>query len=475
MEFAFAIFFILFYYIRPQDWMPGLAGVELIKPIIGLWVFFLFAARSRDSPLPGWTRTPHDWIVLCYLAYIVFFGDASIMEVLPMLAFYGLTLQSVNSWPRLLTYLKYWTYALITLAALGALSTIGFDPTGAKDNHFTQLGRLAIGTWMHDNPNALGHSIVVAIPAAYLLFFWRGNMTGRLIVFPAIAAVVFYCAWLTQSKGSYVVGGLLIVLTAALGKPRWMQMTILAVALTVGVSALSFLPRMEDMNDLSSDEGVQGRLLAWEMAKTVEQNNHTGIGWRQFIALIPWEEGGQTILVPKTTHSSYVHIGADLGRYGLFLYLAGIWCALHTVLIFKTADPDQERSRRVLLIFLMANIISGWMINRQYHTEYFLLIAASGALHRLKKSEELAPSTAAAPQDSPDSKPAPAHSGPLRPALREENEPRSIRRDPPAFTMMLQKLQVKPFWNRFGLFDFCCSLGMTWLTFWTWSYILENL
>ncbi|MCB1203768.1 MAG: O-antigen ligase family protein [Verrucomicrobiae bacterium] len=469
MEFFFALFFLLFYYLRPQDWVPGLSGVELIKPIIGLWVFFLLAARSRPSPLKGWLRTPHDWVVHIYLGYIVFFGDASITEVLPFLAFYVLTLQSVNTWPRLLGYLKFWTYALVMIAALGVLSTVGIDPTHAQDNYFTQLGRLAIGTWLHDNPNALGHSIVVAIPAAYLIFAWKGNAIGRIIVFPAIAAIVFYCAWLTQSKGSYVVGGLLVVITLILGKPWWIQLATLVIALTVGVSALSFLPRMEDMSDLGSDEGVQGRLLAWEMAKTVEQNNHTGIGWRQFIAQIPWQEGGQTIIVPKATHSSYVQIGADLGRYGLFLYLAGLWCAFHTLIVFRSSDSIEERCRRILIILLIANAISGWMINRQYHTEYFLLIAASAALHRLKKAEEVLPEPDKAESRSPDAAITHAPFWGLAQRIHSASPA-------PAFTLSARgNGQVEKFWNRFGFLDLLCSTGLTILTFWTWDYVLKNL
>lgn len=474
MEFRFAIFFLLFYYIRPQDWVPGLSGVELIKPIVGLWVMTLVSARSLPSPLPGWNRTPHDLAILAYLTYLVAFGGAAITAVLPMLAFYGLTVQSVNSWSRLLTYLKVWTIALVVLAALGVLSTIGIDLTGAQDNRFTQLGRLAIGTWLHGNPNALGHSIVTAIPAAFLLYFWKGTSTGRFVIFPLMAALTFYCAWLTQSKGSYLVGGALLVVAFIIGKPRWFQVTALAAAATVGISALSFLPRMGDMNNLRADEGVQGRLLSWEMARTEERNHPTGVGWNKHISLIPWREGERVIIVPIATHSSYVQIGADLGRYGLFLYLAGIWCALHTLLVFKTADTSQERCRRILLVFLIGNLISGWMINREYHTEYFLLIATTAALHRLRKAESL-PSL----DDSTSAEPIEMAVPPaarVREVLDRVNQAwRETER--PAFRpdSANSHLLVKPFWSHFGILDLVASIGLTWFTFWMWDYILKNL
>jgi hypothetical protein len=479
MEFFFAIVFLLVYYIRPQDWVPGMAGAEIIRPIVALWLFSIVLARSRNSPLIGFLRTPHDVIICAYLAYIVFFGGAPVMETVPMLAFYALTVQSLNTWPRLLKYLKIWTLALFLISLLGVLSFYGFDPTGAQANAFTQMGRLAIGTWLHDNPNALGHSIVVVIPASFVLYFWKENMAKRFLIFPLFSFIAFYCAWQTQSKGAYLVGASALIIAMILGKPKWLQAIVLSATLIVGVSALSFLPRMSDMNNLRADEGVQGRLLAWEMAKTAEEQDHTGIGWRQFIAYIPWKEGNKTLIVPKGTHSSYIQVAADLGRYGLFFYLAGIWCAFHTLLFFKTTDPDQERCRRVLLVFLIANLISGWMINRSYHTEYFLLIAASAAMHRLKKSEEL-PVTAPEPAPIPASAtPAPMTASALSALTKLPASVRAAweRKERPAFSLEKGSSSQlgRPFWNRFGIFDFGLSMVMTWLTFATWDYVLKNL
>lgn len=477
MEFLFAILFLLVYYLRPQDWVPGMAGVQIVQPLALFWILALLVGRSRPSPLSGLFRTPHDWVLVAYLLYIVWFANGSLSGVLPFLAFYLLTVQSVNTWSRMLGYLTAWNGSLFAVAALGVLSTVGFDPTGAQENEFTQSGRLALGTWLHDNPNSLGHSIVVVLPAAYLLLFWKGSMTGRLLWFPLFAGAAFYCAWLTQSKGAYLVGGTLVVLAFILGKPKWLQITAIAAALVVGVSALSFLPRMSDMNNLRGDEGVQGRLLAWEMAKTAEENHPTGVGWQEFIALIPWKEGNYYLIVPKATHSSYVQVGADLGRYGLFLYLAGIWCCLHTLLVFKSSDNTQERCRRVLLVLVLANVISGWMINRQYHTEYFLLIAATAALHRLKKAEEFASAQDEVAVPSAPDRP----SGTSKPVLLLRESAETLQdawRQPatPAFVPAHPPSRLRnPLWNRFGVLDLATCLGLTWLTFWTWDYILKNL
>ena len=460
MEFFVAILFLLFYYLRPQDWVAGLAGANLIQPIIGLWLLVLVASRSRPSPLSGVFRTPHDWIMFAYLGYIVLFAGGSVMEVLPLLSFYVLTVQSITSWPRLFSYLKYWNGALAAIAGIAVASTVGLDLTGAQDLYNTRLGRLGIGTWLHSNPNALAHSVVVVIPLSYVLFFWRGSASNRFVLFPALSGLAFYCAWLTQSKGAFLVGGALVVLIFVVGRPKLVQIFVIAAALLVGISALSFLPRMGEMNNLRADEGVQGRLLAWEMARTASKQNETGVGWKEFIAYIPWKEGRQHMIVKKATHSSYVQVAADLGKYGLFLYLAGIWVAIHTLLALKSKNTLEERCRRALMMIVLAYVLSGWMINRQYHTEYFLLIAVTAAMHRIKKGDELELNSAEN-QDIDLATESPGQAGGTTAAFTKA---KSLITD-----------YFKPLWNQFGVIDLACCTFLTWFTFWMWDYILKNI
>lgn len=478
MEFVVSVIFLLLYNIRPQDWFPGLAGTQVIKPVIAVWLVALVAARSRPSPVPGIFKTPHDWAILAYLGYIVVYGDAAVMSVLPLLAFYLLTVQSVNTWPRLLLYLKFWTWSLVAVAAFGALTSFGIDITGAKSIWFTGLGRLALGTWLHDNPNALCHSIVPALPALYLLYFQKAPVLSRFFLFPTLASVIFYCAWLTQSKGGYLVGAGVFLLGFILGRPRWLQAILVAMALVGGISVLSFLPRMSEMGNLSADHGVLGRILAWEQARMTEKSNPTGVGFQKFVAEFPWQEGVHLLQVQKATHSSYVQVGADLGRYGLFLYLAAIWCALHTLIVFKSADDAQEKCRRILLVFIAGYLVSGWLINRQYHTEYFLLVAVSAALHRLKKGDERAAAEAEekAREEAPGpdlkrrraEEPVPAR---LRRVWESRPAPPWKREDAPAFVPG-GTLGRKPLWNRFGLVDLGACLFMTWLTFRLWDHFM---
>ncbi|WP_166442972.1 O-antigen ligase family protein [Phragmitibacter flavus] len=450
--------------------------MNIIRPVMLIWVaLLLFGDMRSRTPLRGILKTPHDWLVLAYFLYVVFTAPAGVSVFsgfFPLVVFYGLTVQSLSSWDKVLGYLKWWNWMLLALALMGVLSLYGLDITGGKPITDSMQGRLSLGTWMHNNPNALGHSVVAAIPLSYVLWFWRGSLFQRAVMFPAFMILAGMCAWETQSKGSYVVGGMLTVLIFVIGRPKFVQIGAIAMAAVLGVGALSFLPRMEQMGNLRADEGVLGRLMAWEQARQATKDHATGVGWKQFIAFIPWvAEGNRPVIVAKATHSSYVQVAADLGIYGLFLYLAAQLVALRTLLVLRPRDEEQERCRRALILLIAANMISGWMINRQYHTEYFLMIAVAAAIHRLTVAEELtkaeeAKAEAARLEEAKFLDKAPVAQ--LTPVLIfQASGPGLVKSD--------SVPQIKKFWNRFGWLDLMVAGSATWLTIWIWDYIMANL
>ena len=472
MEFRVALFFLFLYYIRPQDWVQGLIGFNIIKPVIAIWVISLFASRNR-SPLPGILRTPHDWVMIFYFSYILWSSPdpaGTFNGMLPLLVFYVLTVQSLTDWQRLLSYLKAWNLMLLGVAFMAVASLYGLDLTGAVDMTAKNADRLAIGTWLHDNPNSLAHSVVVCIALSYIIYFWRRPATSRLLVFPICAILAMVCAYHTQSKGAYLVGAGLLCLVFVVGRPWPVKILVLAMAATMGISALTFLPRMSQMGNLRADEGVMGRLMAWEMAKNVAEKTTTGQGWRQFEAWITWE--GESI--PKATHSSYVQISADLGVYGLFLYLAGLWCAAHTLLSVHRVtqfSEDHERVRRALWVLLAGYAASGWMINREYHTEYFLLIAVAAACHRLCLAD-----SGKSPDDSHEFETtAPNVVSNLTLGLRKSGNESVLPQLPQVDTPRETPEASVTIWARLGVIDLAATTGLTWIIFWIWDYILKNL
>jgi len=473
MELRLAIFFLFLYFIRPQDWVTGLAGFNIIRPLIAVWLLAFFSSRERTEPR-RLLLTPHDWLMLIYLGYVVFTAPDStetLKGFYPLVVFYAFTLHSLNSWADILTYLKGWNYMLLGLAGIAVASLHGMDFTGAVELTAQRDGRLCIGTWMHDNPNALGHSVIAVLPLSYMLYFWKGGLFGRFLVFPAYSALALSCVYHTESKGAFLVGGALFVLLFVIGRPLAVRVFAFAVAATLGVSALAFLPRMSEMGNLRSDEGVQGRLMAWELAKTAMESTATGVGWKQFVAYIQWF--GMSI--KKATHSAYVQVGADLGIYGLGLYLGGLWVSFRTavgVFRFTREDDSQERSRRSLMIIIAAYALSSWMINREYHTEYFLIIALAGALHRLSLRQEAEELEDEAEEQGVESNKV-ALTAQAAPGIRQVGE-----RGLPSLPILPAETNAPPqkrLWNRLSWLDVGACALLTWTVIYVWDYILKNL
>jgi hypothetical protein len=220
---------------------------------------------------------------------------------------------------------------------------------------------------------------VALISASYVWFVWKRNGAMR-FVGVAIIAGAAQVTFLTQSKGAYLCGAAAMTASLMFRRPKSLQIFIIVCVMTAGVGALKLLPRMEELD--TKEAGIAGRLLIWQMAYNAMVNTRTGEGWKKFEAWIDTEDYG---LIHKATHGSYVNVGADLGYIGLMLFV-GILYANGRTLLQSKVDPeniDLERCQRLLISLTVSFSASAWMIDRAYHTDFFILAGAVAAFHRL--------------------------------------------------------------------------------------------
>ncbi len=418
---------ILLWLVRPQDWMSGFGGFQFMQyamllAIIGVW------RRPEGFTFKMLFHSPADWLALSYLGWIVYTtGDwiGTARALLPFAAFYYCTALTLDSVPRLKGFLNYWVAGLGIVGIFALSTNFGFDlAPGSSDLTSSFGGRLALNTWIFNNPNGLGHGLVALIPLAYVWLIWKRPGGLKLLGF-ALIAISAYAVFLTQSKGAYLCGAAALTVVWLFRKPKFLQLTILVVVLTAGVAAIKLLPRMETLSD--KEDGIAGRLMIWQMAYNAMANTKTGEGWKKFEAWVQSEEYG---LFKKATHGSYANIGADLGYAGLFLFVGIMYAGART--IYQTQlDPDESeesaesvRCQRALLSLLSSFATSAWILDRAYHTDYFILAGAIAAFHRLMSQQvvsegEAQPAPAA---DSPQSSlalawgPQPALAAPLAPS-----------------------------------------------------------
>ena len=161
------------------------------------------------------------------------------------------------------------------------------------------------------------------------------------------------------------------------------------------------------------------------------------------------------------------------------------------------------------MMLILAYAVSGWMINREYHTEYFLLIAVAAAMHRLCLKEQQSadvwlgedPSNSGNVASWPVSPMQTALTWPVFiPAVPIQQETKfHVRKGTPQAFMVgsAEALTNAPppvsdsltaheedggqdelresLWNRLTGLDVVAAVILTWAVIYIWEYILKNL
>jgi hypothetical protein len=378
---------ILLWLVRPQDWISGLGGFQFMQFAMLLAIIGVYT-RGRFELKMLWS-SPADILVLAYLGWITYTsGDlvGTAKALLPYFAFYYCTALALNTRQKLSGFISCWVAGIGVVAAMAAASGWGFElVSGSSDLTSSFAGRLSLNTWIFNNPNSLGHGVVVLIPLAFIWCVWK-RPPGLQILGLAFIGMAASTVYMTQSKGAYLCGAFAVTVAWLFRKPKFLQGVILALMLTAGLAAVKMLPRMEEMN--KQEEGIAGRLMIWQMAHNAMRNTFTGEGWKQFEAWLDTEEYG---LFKKATHGSYVNVGADLGYPGLFLFIGIMYAGARTLYQAKPdsdQDLESERCQRALLVLLSSFASSAFIIDRAYHTDYFILAGAIAAFHRIMTQDE---------------------------------------------------------------------------------------
>jgi hypothetical protein len=413
MDFVALLIFLGLYYLRPQEWFASFNSLRPVQLLSFLAVFAM--ARSKKLNPRDLVRTPLDWLVLSYFLWTLIAGwqfTRTLGEIEAVLLFYFVAVRTLDTIPHQKTFLAWWCAFVMIIAALAIASMYGFDPLGSND--FTQgvmKGRLILNLTIFDNPNALAHSVIPAVPLIYFLLFWRRVFmkAGLLLL-----GIPLYCMLLTQSKGAFLSGFATLLATLTFGRAKMSQLFILLLAVGVGYGALYSLPRMTELNHAKNDPAIQGRVAAFTFGLKLMRENFFGVGLGNFKDLF-WHEGPlerlrNAEIVPahnvignegalhrvaakrkvtftdvhymKAPHSAYNENGAELGYVGLFLFIGILYCCVRTLLLMKTGNNDEERIRRALFAMVIAYATSSWMVDFCYRPSFFMFVAAISGLHR---------------------------------------------------------------------------------------------
>lgn len=386
MDFVGIVIFAIVLYVRPQEmfgFLNALRPAFLSLAIAGLGLFI----RPGGVNPRQIVRTPQDWMVLTYFLYILFFTPGSFGDlwgaIYQYVGFYFLVVLALTNFQRIYQYLWWWCGSILFIALLALLSLIGIDPLDSQTTTAGSLGRLTLNLSLFSNPNALGHSVIVAVPLLYFLSFWKRpvfikEVGGFLMIFPLA------CAFFTQSKGAFMSGFAAILATLTFGRPKWIQGLILVSALSFGMGGLQLLPRFDEVQIGGGggrrDEAISGRLDAFEFGRWAFENTQYGVGFGNFYEAFRRKEGD---LKARASHSSFNQVQAEFGFWGLMIFSGILYTCFNSLIRAKTADDNEERVRRMLLCMLTTYFVSSWLIDFGFRAAFFIMVAMVSAFHRI--------------------------------------------------------------------------------------------
>jgi len=457
MAFRCAVLLLLFWFVRPQDVIPSLAGLNIVRylMLLGIWATW---SRPGGLKLGHIVRTPIDCMMMGYLFWMVFTTDEhfnAFKEVFTYFAFYVLTVLALDSEAKIKKYINYWCLALLVVCLLTLASHVGFEIV-AGSNALTSAfkGRVALNTWIFNNPNALGHCSTALIPLAVAWFGLHQPTANRgLMVILMVAGA--YCTVLTESKGAYISGAVSLCNLFLFRRSVWIQLLAVQLMLTAGVGALSFLPRMETLS--SKDEGIMGRMMVWQSAMWSLKENPGGVGLKKFQGTIEVEDLGTINLA---THGSFVRNGADLGYPGLFFF-GGLFFTAYLTLRRQKFERAAEASRiQAALAALVASYaFSSWVVDRAYHADFILLMALFSAYHRV---------LVAPLEKTPVEPSSPPVNGPELMAHARNDSDNVGQQN--AKTVQVSEVGLVPGWGFLKPHEMLLIVGLVWLIVYAWDY-----
>lgn len=363
------LFYLFVIYIRPGEWMPGLAQLQILDLATIAALFFMMAEMALGKR--GFVRAPHNGlmvglcvaILLSHLAHTYIGGMiGSFIRFATNLVVYFLIVNIVTTAARLRAVLWLLIALSVTLAVQGiqqSASGIGWAGQPTLDG-----GRI---TWVgiFSDPNDLALAFVMWAPLLLGAIFTRGFFIFKL--FPlGLLGVLVYGVYLTNSRG-----GLLALMAAFayffIRRSRWQ-----VVGGTVGcaAAALIFLFGPSRLGMVSAgEESAANRLDAWYYGfQLLKSSPLFGRGMHMF-----------TDDYPLTAHNSFVLAFAELGLVGYVLWVGLLYAS------FKALSIVQRHDRRLapyafgLQAGLVGFAAAAFFLSRTYVLLPYLLVALSAA------------------------------------------------------------------------------------------------
>lgn len=327
--FFFMLVYLFLVIIRPQDY-PAMAGgnwpyqpAALIVAAI-LWLF----SKRKSFDAPQYPLLLMFFVILM-LSQVVngWVGGAVYVATvfIPVGMAFTLLAHACNSRERIMQVMAMLAICAGVLALHGVeQEQTGMGWTGIALSQETRIQYVGI----FNDPNDLGLLFVMCLPMAGYLSSRGGLMGLRRLFWLAVAGLLVYGIYLTNSRGTIL--ALLVVLGVYVWRKRGL---ITAGVLGAGaLGGLMMLPsRLQDVD--VSEESAFGRVDSWyEGMQMFMSNPLFGVG-----------PGNYTDYNTLTAHNSFMLVLAEAGYFGFTIWLAFVgYCFWMMVVVIRGNDMAIE-------------------------------------------------------------------------------------------------------------------------------------
>ncbi len=387
MLFILLVIYLILYYIRPAEWVPGIIGSPILM-VVGvisiLYLGFGVISRRFNNVINGHTeRMMFGYFAAMVLSHLSHFyiGGAinSLNFFLPTITGFFLIICYIDSPKRL----KFFLLLLITLTTLLAYEgwlqhSTGFSHGGLGphienkellDGQIIQLPRIR---WygVFNDPNDLGLALLLVVP------FLLDMLLNRRFILPVLSLpLVISAIYYTNSRGT-VLAAIVAIGSYFVIRHRSLFSAMVGVALAL----LLFLFGPSRMSTISSSEAsAYGRIEAWyEAYQMFKDSPLFGVGQGMF-----------TDFHFLTAHNSFVLVMAELGFVGLFFFSGLFYFPYHWLWknILKNGGIQLSRNDIGLVSAAYASLTgmlaAMFFLSRAYVLLPFMQVALVVALTRV--------------------------------------------------------------------------------------------
>jgi O-antigen ligase len=373
------VLFMIVYFARPEDWIPGLAAVPLAK-ITGI---LIFVALGFSLGTIRW-HVPRAVVFLALLVVQLWLtvpfsfwrgGAFNVMldfsKVLPLVAVIYATVRSIQRLRWILLV------QAVSVATIAFVSIIDVHLMGGR------LGSVLSG--IYRNPNDLALIIDVTLPLGLALAITTRNIWKKLAWTVAMLGMT-YAVILTASRGgaiAFAVAATICLWQLGMkGRRFYLLFLVPTAAVAFWLYAGSTLEQRFQQTDvaLATNKQVteafgsaeQRKELLIESLRVTAQHPFFGVGPGNFENVSGFW---------RVTHNSYTQVSSEGGIPAFLLYALIFWTGIAT--LRKVRRQTRNRTRifsMALEASLVAYLVGSFFLSLAYYLFPYCLVAYTSAL-----------------------------------------------------------------------------------------------